>query len=393
MTTNDEIDLKFNQEHYNLLMKCSKKRDMTEWNDFVDNLEDEKIYLEYADLRNPDSRSSWFVGVNLKNAILKSVNFEDAILTSAQLTKSNLSNANLKGACIRSANLEKTTLVCANLKYADCMGANFKEANLSYADLERTHFMWTKLNNSNFYNSNLRGASFNQANLENAYLNEANLCDTVFREANLKSARFCMAGCNAFTKIIDCFFDKNTDFRGVSIDTIQWNPGYKQLVEYNNRKLNWFEWYSEHKMLQWPFRFFWNFSDYGHSSIRIITWFVCLSVLFGALYFCFPDMVEGLYNNNMPTGFVALRAFYFSIVTMTTLGFGDIYANSKGPWNWYNYCGHFLLILQVILGYFILGALVTRLSIIFSSDGPSADYEKNKSKLGWLERIRTFWYK
>jgi hypothetical protein len=54
-----------------------------------------------------------------------------------------------------------------------------------------------------------------------------------------------------------------------------------------------------------------------------------------------------------------LRAFYFSVVTMTTLGFGDIPAN---PLSWE---GHVLVMIQVFLGYILLAAFVTRMAILF----------------------------
>lgn len=56
-----------------------------------------------------------------------------------------------------------------------------------------------------------------------------------------------------------------------------------------------------------------------------------------------------------------IRAFYFSVVTMTTLGFGDMYAE-KG-----SMAGHILLMLQVLLGYVFLGALVTRFGVLLNS--------------------------
>ncbi len=60
---------------------------------------------------------------------------------------------------------------------------------------------------------------------------------------------------------------------------------------------------------------------------------------------------------------IYVRPVYFSIVTMTTLGFGDMYAN-KG-----SIAGHVILALQVILGYVLLGALVTRFAVLFTAGG------------------------
>ena len=50
---------------------------------------------------------------------------------------------------------------------------------------------------------------------------------------------------------------------------------------------------------------------------------------------------------------------------MATLGFGDIAAN---PDSWQ---GQLLLMAQVILGYVLLGTLITRLTVLFTSGGPA----------------------
>jgi len=66
------------------------------------------------------------------------------------------------------------------------------------------------------------------------------------------------------------------------------------------------------------------------------------------------------------------HALYFSVVTMTTLGFGDIAAN---PDSW---GGQTLLMLQVILGYVLLGALVTRFAVLFTACGPAGKFVDEK---------------
>jgi len=53
---------------------------------------------------------------------------------------------------------------------------------------------------------------------------------------------------------------------------------------------------------------------------------------------------------------------------MTTLGFGDMYANAQSIW------GHILLTFQVILGYVLLGALVTRFAVLFTAGGPAGKF-------------------
>jgi len=53
---------------------------------------------------------------------------------------------------------------------------------------------------------------------------------------------------------------------------------------------------------------------------------------------------------------------------MTTLGFGDMHANCQSFW------GHLLLTVRVILGYVLLGALITRFAVLFTAGGPAGKF-------------------
>ena len=45
-----------------------------------------------------------------------------------------------------------------------------------------------------------------------------------------------------------------------------------------------------------------------------------------------------------------------------------------------NVAGYFLLTLQVLLGYILLGALVTRFAVLFQAEGPAGKFTKEKRK-------------
>jgi hypothetical protein len=62
---------------------------------------------------------------------------------------------------------------------------------------------------------------------------------------------------------------------------------------------------------------------------------------------------------------------------MTTLGFGDMYANAHSFLR--GLFGSVLLVLQVILGYVLLGALVTRFAVLFTAGGPAAKFNEEKT--------------
>ncbi len=81
---------------------------------------------------------------------------------------------------------------------------------------------------------------------------------------------------------------------------------------------------------------FWRLSDYGCSTGRIAKWFFYLSGGLGPLHWTFAmlsddhSIVTNLrrVDDHLPFGGLHTldRSLYFSIVTMTILGFGDIHA-------------------------------------------------------------------
>jgi len=113
-------------------------------------------------------------------------------------------------------------------------------------------------------------------------------------------------------------------------------------------------------------------SDYGLRTWRIIATFFGLAITFAVVYRLWPNCV--MVNNVVGDIRGFWHALYFSVVTMTTLGFGDIAAN---PDSW---GGQTLLMLQVILGYVLLGALVTRFAVLFTAGGPAGTFSKEKKK-------------
>lgn len=137
-------------------------------------------------------------------------------------------------------------------------------------------------------------------------------------------------------------------------------------------------------LYRWPVWFFWFISDYGSSTMRIGLIFFVVSILFTGLYLlgvgcnepcevCNGEQIGWIKNLvidfdkiNVCDWHLWLRAFYFSIVTMTTLGFGDMCAHECSA------AGYVILIVQVLLGYLFLGALITRPGIMFTASGPIA---------------------
>lgn len=323
-----EPQLQFSQEQYDMLMRCSKRGDITEWNEWRKDNPNVEIHLQ---------------GAGLVGATLQGANLVGATLQGAKLER-----AKLQGAKLWRANLQRAKLEGAKLQGARLWGANMQSANLR----------WSNLQGTNLFGANVKEAMGVEGNLQGADL----------READLRSATFRMAAVDGETVISGNTVDKKTDFTGVGLDAARVDPGIKQLLKYNIRRLRWEEWYEDHSLLRWPVQMFWEMSDYGASTLRIIRLFFEFAALFALIYLRWPHflMVNG--DIGAIRGF--WHALYFSVVTMTTLGFGDIHAN---PDNW---VGQGLLMLQVLLGYILLAALVTRFAVLFQAGGPAGKFAR-----------------
>jgi len=253
-------------------------------------------------------------------------------------------------------------------------------ADLTFTNLENAWLKYAKLKEALLGYANLSEAKLRCADLEGAKGCYIHLKGTDLLKANIKGAKLTAAIVDGSTLFWKCEVDRETNFEGVALDSCRIDPATKQLLEYNIRRKNWEDWYKEHCLLRWPVRWFWCLSDYGISTWRVIIWFLVLSLLFATIYancayWWPPGIVSDLIiEPHLPIWhyflLLLLRPLYFSIVTMTTLGFGDMYANAQSIW------GHILLSFQVILGYVLLGALVTRFAVLFTAGGPAGKFAK-----------------
>ena len=328
---------RFSQEQYDMLKCCSDKKDMTEWNEWRNHNPAQDVLLEGADLKD-----CWLRGVllNTKGSSHFSgeVHLEGAILTRAHLIDANF----------------------------EC--SRMESAQLYAADLTRGRF-WL---------AHLEKAFLNDSCLEEAQLNSAYLKGAILYHARVKGARFSAAIIDSGTSLWGLKVNrqngnrKGTNFTGVGLENVRIDPGTKQLLEYNIRRMNWEDWYKEHFWLKWLVKPFWWISDYGLRTWRTIVTFFLLAFLFALIYWLWPNCV--MVNREVGDVRGLWQALYFSVVTMTTLGFGDIAAN---PDSW---AGQTLLMIQVILGYVLLGALVTRFAVLFTAGGPAGKFADEKEK-------------
>ena len=431
--TSDEKknEVRFSQEQYDLLMKCSEIGDMTEWNEWrrehqfhpvlLEGAKFDNAQLDGADLRAANLRNAHFRKAKMRSADLEDACLQDAQLTNANLQGSNFIGANLKHVLLRNAILAEANLTDTDLQRAQLMDTDLRQANLSDARLREANLMHAiligaELSGAKMYRSRLVKAKLQRAKLLEVDLREANLCDAELQESDLTRAQlqngnlfraktqrtnltsadlrgaylsgtsmegadctFCIV--DGGTRMDDCTIDDKTDFTGVGLASARIDPGLRARLEGNIRKKRWQAWCRAHWYNR-PVELFWMLSDYGRSTGRLIGWFAAFAALFALVYWTWgycnltrggnpadPGIISKLFvadNHQISAGLALVRSVYFSLVTMTTLGFGDMHANPGSYW------GHILLSLQVLIGYVLLAALVTRLAVLFTGSGPES---------------------
>ena len=234
-------------------------------------------------------------------------------------------------------------------------------------------------NTTSEFAANFQNANMHEVNLEGANLYKCKISGTDFQRSTVDSS----------TSMYQCEVDSETDFRCVALDSIGIDATTKRLLEVNIRRKNWDDWYwrttwQEEKKLTnrnlvryittVPIRFFWWIADYGASPRNIIKAFFLVLFLFAFIYWGNSKSISNLQSqrgiSSEKTSRVNsfIRCVYFSTVTMTTLGYGDIHPEKDSKWM------QIAVIVQVLMSYMLLGALITYLGILFTSGGPFLIY-------------------
>ncbi|MCZ6634379.1 MAG: pentapeptide repeat-containing protein [bacterium] len=234
----------------------------------------------------------------------------------------------LEGYELSHANLEDAWLIEADLSYA----------NLSRANLKDGHLFGINLNGAQLFRTNLEHANLKEANLEDADLLGATLDDTDLERSSWGDNHVLRNHKEALT------LQKHGDAEGAFAKYQESEDIYRKIrrryeaVGLNDIAGHFFygEMYS--RRMQMPrfssARFFSRLFDllcgYGEVPSRIIASSL-LYILFSALIYCFlgiqnGDQVYAFHPNASLMEDIKIfgYALYFSVVTFTTLGYGDI---------------------------------------------------------------------
>ena len=291
-----------------------------------------------------------FAGAQLQGADLTGQDLTGLDLTGADLTGAKLSHANLTDAILHRATLTDATLLGADLTRVDLSDATARNLIAGGVTADEMQAAGADLTDSSLTGASLRGANVSGAILRNARLRDADLTEldayrTDFSGADLEHTD--VAGANfrdtrlqattlRYAKHVDA-----ADWIGTTILDIDFTGAYlirREILDQNYL----YEFRNQSRRHEWIYRV-WKFtSDCGRSFTRWATLTFSLAVIYAFLYLA-VDVDYGDYET-------VLSPLYYSLVTMTTLGYGDVLPAS-GP-------AQVVALAEVVTGYFMLGGLL-----------------------------------
>lgn len=290
--------------------------------------------LAGQDFTGRDLRSANFTGAHLADACFLGADLSGAILDDVHAEAADFSDAILNGATMHRGNYAAAVFAGADMSEVNASAAFMDHAVFHGSRLHRAHFDQAQLAESSWRAADLTGATLTRANLQGAELVEVTVTHASFEDAEFLGAR--LSRVTGFRRANWLGVDAaELDRRGACFvhDFIE---DQNFLVEYR----------SQGPTYEWTYRLWWLTSDCGRSVFR---WGLCSSVL--AALFALAYTQVGIDFGDHAT---ALSPLYFSVVTLTTLGFGDAVPSTVA--------GQIVVMCEVILGYVMLGGLLSLVS-------------------------------
>jgi uncharacterized protein YjbI with pentapeptide repeats len=299
-------------------------------------------------------------GLSLAGAHLVDQDLTGVDLSGVDLSGADLSRAGLQGVCLAGANLAGATLYRTRLDEAELLGVDLTGANLQecsaprasfgHANLAEANLMGATLEEATLTGANLKGADLRLANLSNARMRECDLSHALLNQCELSGAD--LGGSNvdhaAFDEAHLCQ-TRLADLRG--FQTSHWIAVRFEQMDFVGAHLlrrhimdqNYLhEFRRQSRVSEWVYRLWWVTSDCGRSFLRWGMWTLLIAVVFAYVY-TQVDVDFGPHKT-------ALSPLYYSVVTLTTLGYGDALPTSLAA--------QVAAMVEVLLGYIMLGGLL-----------------------------------
>lgn len=212
-------------------------------------------------------------------------------------------------------------------KLLNLVGQYYDHIDLRGINLSHNNLTELDLSNIDFFAADFSESNLSKSNLSNSWLSETIICGSKFDWATMDSVLIDKAN-----------FDNNTTFYGVNLFKINFTLAtlLKDLAEDQQRILT----LEETKPIT-AFLLKWS-CDYGRSFSLFFFWTFSIIFGFSLIYLCSCSGISSINSY--------IDSLYFSVITFSTLGYGDILPT--------NSLGKIVVMLEVFFGYIMLGLLV-----------------------------------
>lgn len=212
-----------------------------------------------------------------------------------------LARADLYHTSLGNAHLYRVNLSGASLMKADCSGANFH-----FANLENVNLLGTKLNDAKIEHVNWGADLYHEKLAKQEMMNgHRDKAQVLYQQAEetFRHLRKVSEGHGLF-ELAGHFFIKEMTMNRFQMPRFSINRAVSKIVDI--------------------------FCGYGERPLRVVVFSICMIVLFAMVFF-----VVGVEDGNTIIQFSAKKALstningffqslYFSVITFTTLGYGDL---------------------------------------------------------------------
>jgi len=285
-------------------------------------------------------KKAQFVRASLQNADMTQTELAQANLAHAHLTKANLAFADLEDALLPFADLREVNLSAANLTGARAEDTDFRHANLSHTSMQRAVLAFSDFRYASLVGADLHGANMSSINLENANVSLVKYDRKIFWEV-VKETRYSLP--ELWKRRLDFILNTTVRCKGNHAAACFGSQRFKLFLQDQD--------FLEEMMESFWGKFWcflwWIFADCGRSLSRWAGWSILIALLFAFIYWRMGSAFFAMEHLD----FNFLNMLYYSIVTFTTLGFGDISPMTTGA--------AFVVSLEVISGYVMLGGLIS----------------------------------
>ncbi|MBU4376989.1 MAG: pentapeptide repeat-containing protein [Candidatus Omnitrophica bacterium] len=275
----------------------------------------------------------------LNNADLSQSDFKNANFFHSDMNNANLIGCNMEGADLTGVNLENSDLTQANLKktrlwHADLSRANITEAYLEYADLWQC-----RLYSSRLWHTEITGAK------SLTMQNFARSAQGIVTKPTEKIDERGILSSEESYRDLKRYFLANGRYKDAS-----WASFKEKAMEQ--------KWLLKNRSISYiPLALMGILCGYGEKPNRVILSSLAIILLYGLIYFSLQTITPSYADH---ANFTIGDYIYYSIVTFTTLGYGDMIPKENV---WYR----LLAGSEAFIGAFMIGLFVFTLSRRYSA--------------------------